>query len=268
VSEPSRFELGHLQQPIEYRRVSPTNDFIRFEEGEIEQSIPDRFEQQVRKYPNRLAVKTKNYKFTYDELNKAANRVARAILDKRGEDQETIALLFGHDAPMIVAILGVLKAGKIYVPLDLTLPRARIDYMLEDSQACLVLTNNKNKLFAEELVSNTVQLMNIDELDSGISTENPGLSIPYEAFAYILYTSGSTGKPKGVIENHLDVLSFTRVFTNSENICINDRIIQLGSFCFSGSVSYIYPALLNDTFRLSCGAGSIKNIGKSFIRDR
>ena len=71
---------------VEYRIVSPTNDFIRFEDAEVQQSIPSRFEQQVMKYPNRLAVKTRTQEFTYDELNKAANRVARAILEQCGRD--------------------------------------------------------------------------------------------------------------------------------------------------------------------------------------
>ncbi|MFC1716437.1 amino acid adenylation domain-containing protein [Candidatus Poribacteria bacterium] len=231
--------------PVEYRIVSPTNDFVRFEETEVEQSIPDRFEQQVRKYPNRLAVKTKDHEFTYDELNKAANRVAWAILKQRDKGQETIVLLLEHGAPTVVALLGVLKAGKIYVPLDPSFPRARLDYMLKDSEAALILTNNKNMAFARELANDTTQLINIDKLDADLSTENPGLSIPPEAFAYIAYTSGSTGEPKGVIENHLDVLHFTFIYTNSTHVSQDDRVLLVGSFCFSGSASYLYPALLN-----------------------
>jgi len=239
--------MGNAFQPssVEYRIVSPTNDFIRFEDAEVQQSIPSRFEKQVAKYPDRLAVKTKTQQFTYDELNKVANRVARAILEKRGEGQETIALVMEHGASIVVALLGVLKAGKIYVPLDSSLPRGRLDYMLNDSEAALILTNNKNVAFAKELSNDADQLINIDKLDSNLSTENPDLPIPPEAFAYIMYTSGSTGQPKGVIEDHLDVLHFTQSTINSFHLRKEDRLILVGSFCFSGSSYYIYSALLN-----------------------
>ena len=105
--------------PAEQRRIRdrcyhPTGTFIEFEKDEIEQSIPDRFEQQVCKYPNRLAVKSRSYELTYDELNRTANRLARTILAECGEEQEQIALLLDHDLPIMVAILGVLKAGKVY----------------------------------------------------------------------------------------------------------------------------------------------------------
>jgi len=233
------------QSSTQYRIVHPTNNFIRFEKKDIQQSIPSRFEQQVKKCPNRLAVKARSYKFTYSELNKAANRVAWAILKQRGKGQETISLLLEHGVPMIVALLGVLKAGKIYVPLDPSFPLARTDYMLRDSEATLMLTDNKNMAFARELANDEIQLINTDELDSRLSTEDPNLPIPPEAFAYILYTSGSTGDPKGVIENHLDVLHFTLSITNDTHVSRHDRVALYGSFAFSGSASDMYPALLN-----------------------
>src|ERR671917_1932105 len=124
-----------LRQPEQVRRVHPTNAFIRFEKEETEQSIPQRFEQQVGRYPDRLAVKTRNHQLSYAALNKVANCVARALLAQRGDGVESIALLLEHDASMIAAILGVLKAGKVYVPLDPSFPYARNEYILEDSQA-------------------------------------------------------------------------------------------------------------------------------------
>ena len=126
--------------PAEQRRIRdrcyhPTGTFIEFEKDETEQSIPARFEQQVRKYPDKLAVKSRSHELTYDELNNTANRLARSILAKCGEEQEQIALLLDHDLPIVIAILGILKAGEVYVPLDPEYPRARIQYILEDSEA-------------------------------------------------------------------------------------------------------------------------------------
>src|ERR687883_48442 len=119
-----------LRQFEQVRRINLTDAFIRFEKEETEQSIPQRFEQQVSRCPDRLAVKTKSHQLTYAALNKVANRVARALLARRGEGAESIALLLEHNALMIAAILGVLKAGKVYVPLDPSFPYARNAYIL------------------------------------------------------------------------------------------------------------------------------------------
>src|SRR5262245_49589273 len=95
-----------------------TKPFIKFEKQDIEQSIADRFEQRVGNYPGHIAVKTKLHELTYVKLNSWANLVAEALLrtDAGGEDR--VALLLEHDAPMVAGILGALKAGMTYVPLD------------------------------------------------------------------------------------------------------------------------------------------------------
>src|ERR687889_2317092 len=158
-------DLSGLRYPEQSRPFHPANDFIRFEKEETEQSIPQRFEQQVSRYPDRLAVKTRNHQLSYAALNKVANRLARALLAQRGEGAESIALLLEHNASMIAAILGVLKAGKVYVPLDPSFPYARNAYILEDSQAGLIMTNNENRALAESLSEGRHSLIDIDEID-------------------------------------------------------------------------------------------------------
>ena len=201
------------QEAIRAKCFHPTGTFIEFKKEEIEQSIPKRFEQQVDKYPDRIAVKTKNHTLSYNELNKAANRVAHAILAQKGEEREPIALLFEHDVSMIIAILGVLKAGKIYVALDPTLPRSRITYILEVLQAPLIVTNNQSLPLTKTLAPDAQDLLNIDEIDSNLYAQNPDLPFPPDALAYILYTSGSTGQPKGVMHNHRNVLHDCMTYT-------------------------------------------------------
>ena len=109
MSDISRHTVGipWQQQAIQARCVHPSGTFVEFRKEEIEQSVPDRFEQMVRMYPDRLAIKTRNYALTYDGLNHIANRVARTILARRQEGEEPIALLFESDAPMMAAILDV-----------------------------------------------------------------------------------------------------------------------------------------------------------------
>jgi len=238
-------DLPPEQQAIRDKCFHPTGRFVEFKKEEIEQSIPNRFEEMVSKYPDRLAVMTSNHALTYDALNKAANRVAHGILAHRGEGNEPIVLLFQHDAPVITAILGVLKAGKIYVPLDPSYPIARLRYMLEDSQAALIFTDNRYLSLARELSKDALQVINLDEIDSNLSDKNLGLSTSPSAFTYILYTSGSTGQPKGVVENHRNVLQGVIRVTNGLHICADDRVSLTHSSSASASVRRIFPALLN-----------------------
>jgi amino acid adenylation domain-containing protein len=232
------------QRAIRAKCVHPSGNFIPFPTEAIDKSIPELFEKQVRAYPNRLAVRTRHHVFTYDELNRAANRLAHAIVGQRGRGEENIALLLEHGALQIVAILGVLKAGRVYVPLDPSYPRKRLAYMLEDSQAELLLTNQSNRSLADALAQN-VRVIDIGELDSTSSAENLGLPRPPGSLAFILYTSGSTGTPKGFSQTHCNVVHDIRNYTNAGHFCVDDRLLLVSSFSFADSVRTIYSALLN-----------------------
>ncbi len=234
-----------LQQLIQRRNVHPNNPFIKFDKKDVELSVPERFQKQVDMHPEQIAVKTGEHVFTYNALNQFANRIARAILIKRGRQGEPIAILFESGAPIIAAILGVLKVGKFYVPLDASLPQARISYILKDSQAGLLLTDSRNISFAKKLQISGLEILNIDEIDSSISCENLDLPLQPDNFAYIIYTSGSTGQPKGVIQNHRYVLHLTMNYTNSGHICANDKLGLLYSPNFAGAVRDIFCSLLN-----------------------
>jgi non-ribosomal peptide synthetase component F len=104
--------------------MRPTNLFVEFRKEDTEQSISNRFEEQARRYPHRLAVKTKNQRLTYDALNRISNRTAHSVLARRNKENP-VALLFNLGAPLIAASIGALKAGKAYVPLDSSLPRTK-----------------------------------------------------------------------------------------------------------------------------------------------
>ena len=224
--------------------VGPTNPFVEFKKTEVEQSIADRFEQQVAKYPERLAVKSKHQELTYDALNNAANRVARAILAREAAKDQPIAILVDHDAALLASILGILKSGNIFVPLDPYFPRKRNHYVIEDSGAGTIVTDEKNSSSAALLSQNRHCVINIDEIDSGSVFENPCRAIPPNSSAYILYTSGSTGQPKGVIQTQRNALHDTMQFTNALHIQQSDRI-NLFYSCSARSLRGIFGALLN-----------------------
>jgi amino acid adenylation domain-containing protein len=263
------FELPPEQQAIRAKCFHPNGRFLEFTRQETDQSIPERFEKIAQKYPDRLAVKTKNHSLTYNDLNSAANRMAHTILSQRGRKNEPVALLMEHDAPVIAAILGALKAGKFYVPLDPSLPHLRVKYILEDLQASYIVTNNKNLPLAKSLAGTVLDLVNIDELDS-LPDGNPCIGIQPESLSWVIYTSGSTGKPKGVIQNHLNVLHFMMNYTNALHICVDDRLTLLYSFSVNGGAHDIFAALLNGAalFPLDLKEDGFTHLGDWLIEER
>ena len=238
-----RLELPPEQEAIRAKCYHPTGLFEEFKREEVEQSIPARFEKIVDRHPRQIAVKHRHASLTYQELNRAANHIAQQILVKRGSDSEPIALLLDHGLPMICGILGALKAGKFYMPLDSSHPHAA--HMVADSEACLIVTNEENLATAKALSQSQCQLINIDRLDSGKDTETPSIAIDPAAYAYVLYTSGSTGKPKGVIQRHRSLLHRIMIHTNNLHLCVHDRLTLLHSCVFTPSVDNLFGALLN-----------------------
>ena len=225
--------------------IHPTGSFIEFALEDVEQSIPARFERQVDHYPDRRAVKAGTHDLTYVELNHAVNRIARAILARGDASDEPVALLLDHGPTLIAAILGVLKAGRIYLPLDPSYPAARTAYILEDAGAALIVTNERHLTLATKFSAAGLPLLNLDRLEPTLPDDNPDLRVAPDAPAYILYTSGSTGRPKGVVQNHRNILWDIREYTNTLHISRDDRMTLLYSCSVNGSVRGIFGALLN-----------------------
>jgi amino acid adenylation domain-containing protein len=228
-------------------RVRPTTPFILFRKEDVEQSVSSRFEQQVSKYPGHLAIKKRDHAVTYDSLNRMANRIARTILFHSGEQEQTVALLTKNDVLTFAAILGILKAGKIYVPLDSSLSVARAKFILKDTEARILLASNENASVADALISPDRSLINIDDLSPRCSDENLGLEIPPTTLAHVLYTSGSTGEPKGVADFHRNVLHHVMRVTNPSHICMHDRMALPRPPSSSGALLNAFSALLNGT---------------------
>lgn len=236
------------------RRVRSSVRVSSFLKEDTENSISARFEKQAALYPLHVAVRRKGVEITYEAFNRSANRIARAIAAECEGGTDRIALLFGHDAAALVAMIGVLKSGRAYVPIDPSYPPSRVDYIMEDSQSDLIATNNDFFSLAKKLASERCKVINIDEIASGTSHENQDFSVPADAIAYILYTSGSTGQPKGVIQTHRNLLHFIRSYSNSLGINAHDRLSLLPSFSFSASLMDIYGALLNGAMLCPFGA--------------
>lgn len=219
--------------------------FVEFPREEIEQSICSRFARQVRSFPNQIAVRSHGKKVTYDELDRFSNRVAHTILDKCGVKEEPVALLFDPGVPMVAAILGVLKAGKFFLPLDPTSPNAHNAVILDESRGAAVLADKKNRATAAELAAGASRIIAVDELPAGALDAPPAELANADTPAYVLYTSGSTGRAKGVLHSHRNVLHAIRQHTNSLKIDSSDRLSLVASYGRIAGVTSLLRALLN-----------------------
>ncbi len=220
---------------------------LPFEDEALLGTLVQRFELVVRQFPERIALRLENHAMTFRELNEEANKVAHTLIRLQGPQSEPVPFLLEHGASAIIAILGILKSGKSYVPVDPFYPKTWITHILDDIQADTILTNYQNMPLAmTSLVApQAVQVVNLDSLDKDLPTENPDLSISNSDLAYILYTSGSTGLPKGAIHSHLDVLHNMAAQTNDLDLNPNDHFAVFITFGFEASRFAFYGGLLN-----------------------
>jgi amino acid adenylation domain-containing protein len=226
-------------------KIVPSGSFIPFRREEIEQSISRRFEQQAIRHAGKLAVKTRHRQINFGELNCLANRVANAILSKRGDVSEPIATLLRPGTMGSAAVVGILKARKIWVPLDPSYPGARLIRILQDTNANLIVTDSKQIKHFAELQKRRDRLFLIDELPERLSGQNPNLNISPDTRAYIIYTSGSTGEPKGIVQNHRNVLHSIYLHTNTLAISSDDRLTAFSSYGHLAGVTALFRSLLN-----------------------
>ena len=209
------------------------------------ESIPSRFEKVAQNYPNKIAIKDQSGFCSYDELNRRANRIARIISAENTRRERPVILLLEQGIPQISATLGVLKAGLFYVPMDPSNPLERNRYMLKDSGATLLITDDQHIYSAKQLSDQKVQILNLDQIGSKGSDENLNLPIALETFSYILYTSGSTGQPKGVLHNHRTILHNVMRHVDAFKITPDDRQTLLYTSSVYGGQRDMFNALLN-----------------------
>src|SRR6266550_2242464 len=239
-------ELEHKESSLISRarfRVTPSNPFIEFSRNDIEQSIGSRFQQIVDRDPSRIAVKVEDQAVTYGSLNKMANRVAHALLSASGRSNEPVAVFGGNDVGTIAAILGVVKAGKIYVPLDRSFSEAWAKFILQDTKTRIILTGNHGLGSVNSWLRSEHILIDFESLDSRWSEENPEGAVSPDTLLQILYTSGTTGQPKGVMDNHRNMLHNSMRLANVAHIAPEDRMTLVRPPSSGGGLCNLYLGL-------------------------
>lgn len=180
------------QQAIWERCRHPAGAFVDFPRQEVEQSVPERFAAQVRRHATRLAVRGTSGGLTYEALDARSNGVAHALLARSGERGEPVALLLERDVSLIVAIMGVLKAGKVYVPLDPALPDDRLAELLRSTGARLMAIDHAQTSRAAGLGWPSDAVLDVSALDAAGPGPRPDVVVSPDADALVLYTSGSS----------------------------------------------------------------------------
>ena len=190
------------------------------------------FEEHAAQHPNDVALEFKDARLTYRELNEDANRLAHWLLEQGVTPESLVGLATERSMEMIVGILGIFKAGAGYVPLDPNHPAARMEQMVEDCGAAVVLTQSH---VVDKLPLGSAQAFLLDRraetLQSYPST-NPETQQQPENLAYVIYTSGSTGRPKGVMVEHRHVLSQWAAVHERYRCQLAQRVLSVCSFSF------------------------------------
>jgi amino acid adenylation domain-containing protein len=200
-------------------------------------------EQTALSYPNKTAVSFENEKISYESLIIKTNQLAALLVKKGIVSGDIIGLSADRSIEMLICLLAILKAGATYIPLDPVYPRERIEYMLSDSSAKILLVSNRLKGSYNTAATEIV----IEEIWPELENCTPSvtLSINANSLAYILYTSGSTGKPKGVKISHKNLVNFLISMQKEPGISASDRLLAITTISFDIAGLELYLPLIS-----------------------
>ncbi|KAE8559798.1 non-ribosomal peptide synthetase [Paenibacillus polymyxa] len=205
-----------------------------------DRTIHQLVEEQAKRVPEATAVVFEGRRLSYAELNERANRLARTLRSVGVLPNQLVGLMARRSLETVVGILAVLKAGGAYVPIDPEYPEERIRYILENSNAQLLLT--QRELLQQVPFEGTVLALDDEQTYSDDGSNLEPASGPND-LAYVIYTSGTTGKPKGVMLEHRGLVSLKLMFADRLGITEHDRIVQFASLSFDASCWEMFKAL-------------------------
>ena len=244
VGDPTRTlsQLPVLTESEWWREVVGWNDTA--------QTLPDvciheGFEQQVRRTPDAVAAELEAESVTYAELNAQANRIARRVRELGAQAEVLVGVSMAPSLRRLAVLLGIMKAGSGYVPLDPTLPAERLSFMMADTGMPVVVADAAG---AQALPETSARVLSIDEEWDQVATaaaDDPHYPVRTSNTAYVIYTSGSTGQPKGVVVEHRHAVNFLLGMLGPWQVGPADRVLQFASLNFDVSVMDMFMTLLS-----------------------
>ena len=183
------------------------------------------FENQVEMHPDRVILYATDGEFTYDELNKKANRIAHSLIKRGVGPEDRIMFILNRDSNVVASIFGILKSGAAFIPVDSEYPSERIEHVLTDSESKFIIVDDVIEKKGIDLSGYEDNLLDVNELLKEKDTANPDPDVHANNMAYLIYTSGSTGLPKGVILEHGNIANF--VYPDPRNVCTYELVHNL-----------------------------------------
>ncbi|MBD3374657.1 amino acid adenylation domain-containing protein [candidate division KSB1 bacterium] len=223
-------------------------------------TLVELFRNQVKRDPSHTALIYNGNKMSYDELDCQSDNVAEFLKIQNISTEDIIALSMTRSMDMIIGMLGILKAGAAFLPLDPNTPLKRNEFYLEKSKAKLILGNCERFSSLENLSIKEYLIQDIDLLNKRASPKS--INSKPDSLAYVIFTSGSTGRPKGVMVEHRNIVSYLNAYNKEFGIKPEDRILQTSSFTFDASLEEIFGALCHGATLVLPTQSEIKSITK------
>ena len=205
------------------------------------ETVLELFERQVETRPHERAVTCGEDHLTYEQLNRRANHIAHRLGALGAGPDVIVGLCLERSLDMVAGVLGILKAGSAYLPMDIGYPADRLKFMLEDARAPVVLTQRR---LIEQLPKHPGTTLCVEDLQDGLDT-NPVRSATPSNLAYVIYTSGSTGRPKGVLLEHRGLLNVIRSVTRTPGFSDRDVMCAVTTLSFDIATAELLLPLTN-----------------------
>ena len=208
------------------------------------QTIVSLFAKQAKAMPNNIAVVYKDKQYTYAEVDEISNRIANNLVSKGLKTEDVVSVLIPRCEWMVIASLGILKAGCAYQPLDPSYPKERLNFMMQDAEAKLLIADEELRDIVDEYKGEVLLTKDLKDLKD---FKDPKYSISPSSLFILLYTSGSTGVPKGCQLTHGNLVAFCHWYQRYYELKADHRVAAYASYGFDACMMDMYPAL-------TCGA--------------
>lgn len=211
------------------KRIQPWNDtYLEYPKDKI---FTDYISDQSKMEPDKIAVKCAEKEFSYWDLEEKSNQLSHFLCDKGIKKGDVIGICVDRSVEMIISLLGIIKSGAAYLPLDPVYPKDRIEFMIEDAACKYFLVSERLK---GQYQTNSPMIV-LEEMIASLSEfpgSKSGIEIKAEDLAYVIYTSGSTGEPKGVQVSHQNLMNFLLSMQIAPGISHEDQLLAVTTVSF------------------------------------